>query len=319
LIAGPIVRYHDVARQIVSRHTSLRGIAGGVQRFVIGLAKKVIIANTLAGVADQVFATPAAALAPAESWLGLICYALQIYFDFSGYSDMAIGLGHMFGFTFLENFQYPYISTSIREFWRRWHISLSTWFRDYLYIPLGGNQRGPIRTYLNLLIVFFLCGLWHGASWTFVVWGLYHGVFLIIERTRVGRVLDGLWAPLRHAYVLLAVLGGWVLFRAATLAYAGAFLAVLCGAGSATHGMAQARYYLTPDVLLALLAGTIGAVPILPAAQALVNRWRRPGFVNAMADTLLACGATGYLAALFAWCAMALASGTYNPFIYFRF
>ncbi len=319
LIAGPIVRYHDIARQIVYRRVTLPSVAGGVQRFIIGLAKKVIIANTLAGVADQVFATPVVALAWGESWLGLLCYALQIYFDFSGYSDMAIGLGHMFGFTFLENFQYPYIASSIREFWRRWHISLSTWFRDYLYIPLGGNQRGAARTYLNLLIVFFLCGLWHGASWTFVVWGLYHGVFLVIERTRVGRVLDALWAPLRHCYVLLVVLIGWCLFRATTLSYAGAFVSVLFGGGAATHGLTQARYYMTPDVLAALGCGALGSMPVLPAAQRLLASWRRPGFANALGDAGLACLSTAYLAVLFAWCAMALASGTYNPFIYFRF
>ncbi len=186
LIAGPIVRYHDIASQIRDRVISLLLINSGIQRFIYGLAKKVLIANPLGLVADQVFAISGGDLTTGTAWLGLVCYTLQIYFDFSGYSDMAIGLGRMLGFRFLENFNYPYISRSIKEFWRRWHISLSSWFRDYLYIPLGGNKKGKLRTYQNLLIVFCLCGLWHGASWTFLVWGLFHGVFLILERTRFG-------------------------------------------------------------------------------------------------------------------------------------
>ncbi|MGB5708663.1 MAG: MBOAT family O-acyltransferase, partial [Arenicellales bacterium] len=182
LIAGPIVRYHDIAAQLKTRFVNAGQVAYGIERFVIGLGKKVLIANPMGAVADEIFALPPDSITATVAWTAVACYSLQIYFDFSGYSDMAIGLGRMFGFKFLENFNYPYISQSIQEFWRRWHISLSNWFRDFLYLPLGGNRRGPGRTYFNLLIVFLLCGLWHGASWNFVVWGLLHGSFLVLER-----------------------------------------------------------------------------------------------------------------------------------------
>src|SRR5215471_8104535 len=182
LIAGPIIRYHDIAAQLRERWVTRSMFARGVSRFITGLGKKVLIANTLAVPVDLIFTIPSDQLTGGLAWLGVICYALQIYFDFSGYSDMAIGLGLMFGFRFLEKFNYPYISQSITEFWRRWHISLSNWFRDYLYIPLGGNRRGRLRGYFNLVIVFLLCGLWHGASWPFVLWGTWHGLFLVAER-----------------------------------------------------------------------------------------------------------------------------------------
>ncbi len=185
-IAGPIVRYSDLATQLVRRRFFRAGFAEGVRRFIFGLSKKMLIANTLALPADAIFGLPPEGLSAGLAWLGITCYTLQIYFDFSGYSDMAIGLARMFGFDFKENFNYPYVSRSVTEFWRRWHMSLSSWFRDYLYIPLGGNRRGTIHTYFNLLAVFFLCGLWHGASWAFVGWGLYHGGFLVLERTRPG-------------------------------------------------------------------------------------------------------------------------------------
>jgi len=182
LIAGPIVRYQHIARQLTRRVVTRPGLAEGIRRFILGLGKKMLLANVLAVPVDKIFAIPAHQLTTSVAWLGVVCYALQIYFDFSGYSDMAIGLGRMFGFRFLENFRYPYLARTITDFWRRWHISLSSWFRDYVYIPLGGNRRGPLRTYRNLVIVFLLCGLWHGASWTFVAWGLFHGLFLAIER-----------------------------------------------------------------------------------------------------------------------------------------
>src|SRR5208283_144930 len=180
-----------VADQIENRTVTLETFYSGVQRFIIGLGKKVILANTVAGVANMAFKMPRGDLSFGAAWLGAVCYGLQIYFDFSGYSDMAIGLGRMFGFHFLENFNYPYVSRSVREFWRRWHISLSTWFRDYLYIPLGGNRMKPTRTYFNLIIVFLLCGLWHGASWTFVIWGAYHGLLLVLERAGLRHLLSG--------------------------------------------------------------------------------------------------------------------------------
>jgi alginate O-acetyltransferase complex protein AlgI len=187
LIAGPIVRYGRIATQLVERTIDRRGFADGVRRFTVGLGKKVLIANSVALPADTIFALPPDQLTTAAAWLGIVCYTLQIYFDFSGYSDMAIGLGRMFGFRFPENFNYPYVAESVTEFWRRWHMTLSNWFRDYLYLPLGGNRLGRVRLAANLFTVFFLCGLWHGASWTFVVWGLYHGVLLSLERRRVGR------------------------------------------------------------------------------------------------------------------------------------
>src|SRR5712692_3341667 len=229
LIAGPIVRYRNVAAQIVERTITRERFARGVERFVIGLGKKMLIANTVAVPADAIFAIPADQLTAGLAWLGVVCYALQIYYDFSGYSDMAIGLGLMLGFHFPENFNYPYISRSLTEFWRRWHISLLTWFRDYLYIPLGSSRGTPARTYMNLLVVFFLCGLWHGAAWTFVAWGLYHGLFLVIERLGAGRWLERWPAPARHGYALLVVIVGWVFFRSATLGDAGRFLAAMAG------------------------------------------------------------------------------------------
>ncbi|HEV3141305.1 MAG TPA: MBOAT family O-acyltransferase, partial [Vicinamibacterales bacterium] len=182
LIAGPIIRYREIADQLARRLVTLDTFAYGVRRFIVGLAKKVLIANVVAPTADAMFGMPIDRLSAAHAWLGLVCYTLQIYFDFSGYSDMAIGLGAMFGFRFPENFHWPYVAASVQEFWRRWHMSLSSWFRDYLYVPLGGSRLSPARTYVNLVAVFFLCGLWHGASWNFVVWGLWHGLFLVIER-----------------------------------------------------------------------------------------------------------------------------------------
>src|SRR4051812_27327184 len=187
LIAGPIIRYRDIADQLAHRTVGLDDFGYGVRRFVIGLAKKMLIANVVAGPADRMFSMPVAELSPGHAWLGIVCYTIQIYFDFSGYSDMAIGLGRMFGFHFPENFRWPYVATSVQGFWRRWHLSLSTWFRDYLYIPLGGNRVSTARQYRNLVTVFFLCGLWHGASWNFVIWGLWHGSFLVVERLRSAR------------------------------------------------------------------------------------------------------------------------------------
>ena len=186
LIAGPIIRYREIADQLARRVVGLDDFAAGVRRFIVGLGKKVLIANNVATAADGIFALAPAELTPAHAWLGIVCYTLQIYFDFSGYSDMAIGLGRMFGFRFPENFRWPYIADTVQDFWRRWHISLSSWFRDYLYVPLGGNRVSPGRMYGNLVLVFFLCGLWHGASWNFVVWGLYHGSFLVAERLGLG-------------------------------------------------------------------------------------------------------------------------------------
>ena len=224
LIAGPIIRYRDIADQLARRVVSLDDFAYGVRRFVIGLGKKVLVANIVAVPADKIFAMPFAELSAAHAWLGIVCYTLQIYFDFSGYSDMAIGLGRMFGFRFPENFRWPYVAQTVQDFWRRWHMSLSTWFRDYLYVPLGGSRVSPARMYRNLVTVFFLCGLWHGASWNFVIWGLFHGTFLVVERVGLAAAIMRLPRPVRHVYLTLVVMVGWVFFRADTLPGAIAFL-----------------------------------------------------------------------------------------------
>lgn len=322
-IAGPIVRYHDVARQLVERVVTRDGFATGVRRFILGLGKKMLIANIVAVPADAIFGLPANQLTPGLAWLGVICYTLQIYFDFSGYSDMAIGLARMFGFQFLENFNYPYVAQSITDFWRRWHISLSTWYRDYLYIPLGGNRLGSLRTYVNLVTVFFLCGLWHGANWTFLFWGLYHGVFLVIERVGLGKVLDAVWAPLRHAYTLLVVMVGWVFFRAATLPQAVTFVNALLGRTAGLEDAPPVALYLNLELAIALTAGIIGALPFLPwliqmkddLLASLGNRIRP---VLAIEHTS-ACASVAFCALILLASSMLLAAGTYNPFIYFRF
>ena len=318
LIAGPIVRYRDVAREIEQRTVSLHDFAGGVQRFIIGLGKKVLIANVMGRAADTIFATPAETLPATLAWIGAIAYMLQIYFDFSGYSDMAIGLGRMFGFHFLENFNYPYIARSVREFWRRWHISLSTWFRDYLYIPLGGNRHGPVRTGANLLLVFLLCGLWHGASWTFLIWGVYHGIFLVLERVPAVRwLLDRLPAPVQHAYVLLVVLVGWVFFRADTFAHALAYLQAMVDFSRPPLFNSQLFLALNNEFSLTLVAAVIGSAPVF----ALLQRWRagRP-IVPAPAIRWLAVTAqVGSLGFVLVYSIAAVLGGAHNPFLYFRF
>jgi len=331
LIAGPIVRYHDVAKEIVKRIITREMFAEGVRRFILGLGKKMILANSIAFVADRIFgnlnAEPPLAPVPLDqltfwlAWLGVVCYTLQIYFDFSAYSDMAIGLGLMFGFRFLENFNYPYISQSITEFWRRWHISLSTWFRDYLYIPLGGNRGGPAKTYRNLIIVFFLCGLWHGASWTFVIWGLFHGLFLVLERLGLGRLLAGAWRPTRHLFTLLVVVVGWVFFRAENLAQAGAFLGAMVGFGTGDGVQYRPQMYLDNRVILALVIGIIASTPVWPA----IGAWYRNLTAQLNEPRLVAAEATAHvvrlaaLAVIFVAASLLVAAGSYSPFIYFRF
>ena len=298
LIAGPIVRYVDVAADLRRLNGDISTAAAGARRFCMGLAKKVLLANTLASAADTAFGMTGS-LNFGGAWAGLIAYALQIYFDFSGYSDMAIGLGKMLGFSFPENFRYPYVSLSVKEFWRRWHLSLSTWFRDYLYIPLGGSRRGKGRTLLNLLIVFALCGLWHGANWTFLLWGLWHGLFLCLERLSFMKKLqEALPKWVRWCYTALVVLLGWVLFRADSLAlalqYAGNLFSL--------EGVWISEV-LTVQSGAALLAGIVCCLPLPRPRQ------------NALTETVYTLIALALLAA----CALCLAGGTYNPFVYFRF
>ena len=313
LIAGPIIRYREIADQLGQRLTDFDGFGEGVRRFIIGLGKKMLIANTVAVPADRIFSMHGGELSAAHAWLGIICYTLQIYFDFSGYSDMAIGLGRMFGFRFPENFRWPYIAASVQEFWRRWHISLSNWFRDYLYVPLGGNRATPPRMYRNLVTVFFLCGLWHGASWNFVVWGLYHGSFLVAERVGLGAALKRLWAPLQHVYLMLAVMIGWVFFRADSLLRALAYLRAMAGLSPAGPTAFAPSYYLTPELVLALLAGAIGSTPIWLT----LDRWRTRR--SAAPAWMFDAAALAALSLILAAAILQVAAGSYSPFIYFRF
>jgi len=318
LIAGPIVRYHDIARQIISRTINVNLFASGVRRFIIGLGKKVLIANTVALIVDKVFSYPANQLSVQAAWIGIIAYSLQIYFDFSGYSDMAIGLGRMFGFDFLENFNYPYIAQSVQEFWRRWHISLSTWFRDYLYIPLGGNRKGNKRTYINLFIVFFVTGLWHGASWNFIIWGIFHGTFLIIERIGFGEFLTKIWRPLRHFYTLLVVIIGWVFFRSDSLSYSLSYLKSMFGLGGGSQSFALSNLYLNNEFVITVVIGIIVSTPILGLINNLFNNIKSQVFHNVLQKSSMLF-ANICLFAIFIASIMSLASGTYNPFIYYRF
>jgi len=318
LIAGPILRWSAMAPQIARRVVTRDGFAEGIRRFIYGLAKKMLVANAVAVPAGQIFSLPAGALSPALAWFGGLCYSLQIYYDFSGYSDMAIGMGKMFGFEFMENFNHPYVAQSIRDFWRRWHISLSTWFRDYLYFPLGGNRGSSGRTGLNLLIVFFLCGLWHGAGWTFVIWGLYQGLFLILERTRLGSFLESMPEFLRHIYALTVVMLGWVFFRADTFPQALAFIGAMFGFTQATVTDQTMNMILTHQVVCAVLVGVIFSTPFTPwfkreLLRLLPSRLRpATELAGILVEPLLL---TTLLIVSAAW----LAAGTYNPFIYFRF
>ena len=338
LIAGPIVRYRDIATQLTARVVGLDEFATGVRRFVLGLGKKMLIANIVAGPADRLFALPSGELTAAHAWLAVACYTLQIYFDFSGYSDMAIGLAHLFGFRFKENFNYPYVAQSIQEFWRRWHLSLSAWFRDYLYVPLGGSRVPPWRVYLNLVSVFFLCGLWHGASWNFVVWGLWHGAFLVIERLRAdsqsplrnpqplarrsvedakaAAIRNGIvyWPIWPHLYTMAVVMIGWVFFRAETLTAAVVFLKAMAGAAPTAVSPYTVSWYLTPELWLALAAGALGSTPWIAA---LAPRLEPTDAHPRAAGVRLA--ATAGLVALLLLAILSVSARTYNPFIYFRF
>ncbi len=310
LIAGPIVKYHDIQEQIDNRNTDVKEIAEGLRRFIIGLSKKVLISNTMAVTADALFAAGAGELNILSAWIAAIAYMLQIYFDFSGYSDMAIGLGHMFGFRFLENFRYPYISANIQEFWRRWHISLSTWFKEYLYIPLGGNRKGKARTCLNKMIVFFSTGLWHGANWTFVLWGLWHGVFLLFEQVCPVKKLPKVLA---HIYALLVVCVGFVMFRADTFGQGMFMIGTMFGGWEFSPvQMAVVWEQLTPIFLVTLVVAVFGSAPLIPkAAEACLvreNLRKRATYFSYMASFVL-----------LILCMLSLSSGTYNPFIYFRF
>ena len=300
LIAGPIVRYLDVAEQMKGRTHSVDKFGEGASRFVCGLSKKVLLANTFGQVWELM---SGGSLSLLGSWLGILCYALQIYFDFSGYSDMAIGLGRMFGFEFLINFDYPYISRSITEFWRRWHISLSTWFKEYVYIPLGGNRRGMKRQIFNILTVWLLTGLWHGASWNFVLWGGYYAVLLIIEKLGLLKVLKRAPTAVTHIYTMFLVMLGWALFFFEDLGALGSFLAQLFTPSSSAEAMPLILGYLP-----LLLTGSLAATPLWKKWK-ILKKDSTPAFWVE----------TAALALMLLLCIASLASQSYNPFIYFRF
>lgn len=304
LIAGPIVRYVDIEKQIRNRQTTVDGLYEGFLRFATGFAKKILIADQLAPLVNTVFSGSYASMS--LHWVGAIAYTLQIFFDFSGYSDMAIGLGKIFGFDFLENFDYPYIARSVKEFWRRWHISLSSWFRDYLYIPLGGNRKGKARTYLNLLIVFLATGLWHGASFTFVIWGLYHGLFLIIERLGLGKALDRCPKAVRHLYTLLVVIIGWVFFRADSLGAAGAFIAGMFTPGA--KDLVLLNYVMDGQYWFCIAAGILFSIPVF-------RKLSRPKKENAF----LRAAYPVCVIAVFILAICYMVGSGYSPFLYFRF
>jgi alginate O-acetyltransferase complex protein AlgI len=306
LVAGPIVRYKTVARQLDARRFTFGRASVGARIFIIGLAQKVLVADVVAKLVQVAFdQLPHRSLV--EAWIGLIAYTIQIYFDFAGYSNMAIGLGIVLGFTFPRNFRMPYISLSITEFWRRWHMSLSSWLRDYLYIPLGGNRRGNAQTYRNLIMVFLLCGLWHGASWTFVLWGAWHGAFLVIERLGLGSALARLAKPARWAYALLAVMGGWVLFRSTDLSEAIGYFGSLFGQNGFSEISFDMHDALNDRAIMTLIVGCVLAIaPRWPA------RWSAPFVVRAPADIALTF-------ALLIFSMITVAAGAYSPFLYFRF
>ena len=303
LIAGPIIKYKDLDEQLDSRTHSVDRFASGVQRFVVGLAKKLLLANNLGQLWDVFKATPAEELTVTGAWLGIIAFAFQIYFDFSGYSDMAIGLGRMFGFEFMENFNYPYISKSITEFWRRWHISLSTWFREYLYIPLGGNRCRKGRWLLNLLIVWAATGIWHGASWNYLFWGLYFFCLLMLEKLVWGKWLGKLPAAVQHLYVMVLVLISWAIFALEDLSHLGCYLRAMAGLNGTSLMNGQTFYYLR-NFLPVMVIAAIGSTPLV------ANLWKR---VNRSAIRIL------ILALGLILCTAYVVASTYNPFLYFRF
>ena len=314
LVAGPIVRYQTVADQIDERDHNIVKFGDGVRRFIIGLGKKVLLSNSLGMLADSVFGMQTYQLTVVSTWLGILAYSLQIFFDFSGYSDMAIGLGKMFGFEFLENFNYPYISQSASEFWRRWHISLGSWFRDYVYFPLGGSRRGNVRTYINLFIVWFLTGFWHGASWTFIAWGLYFGLLIGMEKSYLGKFLNKVPRFIRHIYLLLVVMIGWVFFRADSFSYSIEFIKNMFFMGASTVFDGTVAAYLN-NYWFVLVLSMIFCVPIVDWIRGKIEVANEKILESNVSYILNSVVYTGiFLIVIFK-----LVNSTYNPFLYFRF
>ena len=313
LVAGPIVRYHDVENQLSYRKHFLNRFNNGVKLFIYGLAKKMIIANSVGMVADVIFDKSYGSFSNAYAWIGVFSYTLQIYFDFSGYSDMAIGIGKMFGFEFKQNFNLPYSSKSIREFWQKWHISLSSWFRDYVYIPLGGNKQGSVRTGMNLILVFVLCGFWHGANFTFLVWGLFHGFFLVLERVAHFKILNNIPGIIKQLYVWITVMIGWVFFR--------------CNSIDEAFYMIRKMFYLTPNSFtMPDVASFITPyfVAIVIIGFMISTGFFKTSVLHCLKKRVLAIHAFRKLEALgllflFLWSVLEVVNSSYNPFIYFRF
>jgi alginate O-acetyltransferase complex protein AlgI len=314
LIAGPIVRYQTVEAELASRQETLADFSDGAFRFVIGLAKKVLIANSIGALFQEIANLSGTELSTLTAWLGVLAFTFQIYFDFSGYSDMAIGLGRMFGFHFLENFEHPYEARSITEFWRRWHISLSTWFKEYVYIPLGGNQKGLLRQLFNIMLVWLLTGLWHGAAWNFVLWGVYYGILLVLEKCVLLHVLKRLPSAVQHFYTMVLVIGGWAFFCYPDVRYGGAFVHALLG--QAQLGLADSRFvYLALTHLALFVIAVIGSTSLPKSLAERICTVANKGKYT----VVLSCF-TGIFVALCLFLSLTyLVSDSYNPFLYFRF
>ncbi len=334
LITGPITLYHKISSQILKRNITIDGFSYGVKRFIIGLGKKILIADTLAPVVNQIFSIPSSSQTVGLAWLGIICYTLQIYFDFSGYTDMAIGIGRMLGFKFVENFNYPYFSKSIKDFWRRWHISLANWLQTYLFLPIAYKVMRKIKSdrfinikvenwayYIGAFFTMLLCGIWHGASWTFVFWGAYYGIFLVIEHAGLGKFIKSLYKPFRILYAQMIIMIGWVFFRSENMAYAFDYLKAMFGFGKGNGVEYYTALYLNPEVKLFIIIGILGSFPLFPKLKSLYEKLNLK--YGTTSKSILNSGYsilyTFYLIFVFVLSSMSLALGTYNPFIYFRF
>ncbi|MEG0979055.1 MAG: MBOAT family O-acyltransferase [Oscillospiraceae bacterium] len=312
LIAGPIVRYVDIDEQIRNRSVDVKNAAYGVTRFLIGLAKKALLANFAGQIVKDYLVGDLNKISVVGAWIGIISYTLQIYFDFSGYSDMAIGLGHMFGFKYVENFNYPYIAKSVSDFWKRWHISLTTFFREYVYIPLGGNRKNHV---LNLLIVWFLTGMWHGASWNFIIWGLYYFVFIVIERLFLGNILEKIPKFFSHLYTLLVVMIGWVFFYFDDISKLNQMLSIMFGFGGVSFSHITDSTYIINRLLFFIIA-IIACTPVSERVKNVIQKLsNRNLFCQIIADIIV----IAFNILLLVICTAALVGTSYNPFLYFRF
>lgn len=334
ITAGPIIRYSEIAPDLNKRTFSSELFVSGIERFIYGLGKKVLLANVLAKTVEPIFLLPGSDLTAGLAWLGIVCYTFQIYFDFSGYSDMAIGLGRMLGFNIQENFNYPYISQSITEFWRRWHMSLSNWFKDYLFIPLsyalitkkvrlrmaqGVDNSAPLRTIGAVVVVFTLCGLWHGASWNFIVWGVMHGLLIAIEGTLLRKSLKKCPRFIKHLYSFMAIMLTWVFFRTATLSSARDYFKALLGFSQGDGVIAYASYYLDNELIFTLVIALTVSMPLIKwfrNCQATILDLQK---MSEMQTVIITSGKIGVLSIIFAYSLVALAAGTYNPFLYYQF